>query len=63
MIFGALMAGLTLTGCSTTTLSSGAECHLFAPIYDDLEDTKQTRIQIRIHNDIGVKVCGWKPKK
>lgn len=58
-----VMALLILTNCSKTTLSSDAECKLFQPIYDSDRDTQQTRIEIRIHNDIGMNVCGWKPNK
>lgn len=62
-VFALVILGLTLTNCSKTTLGSDAECKLFSPIYDSVQDTQQTRIEIRIHNDIGQQVCGWKPKK
>lgn len=61
--FVSMTVGLILSGCSKTTLSSDGECNLFAPIYDSVKDTDETRVQIRIHNDIGMSVCGWKPKK
>lgn len=54
---------LTLANCSKTTLGSESECKLFAPIMDSKDDTQQTRIEVRIHNDIGAQVCGWKPPK
>lgn len=62
IVFGCVILGLTLASCSKTTLGSESECKLFAPIYDSVNDTQQTRIEIRIHNDIGQQVCGWKPK-
>ena len=62
-MLGSVFALLILTNCSKMTLSSDGECHLFEPIYDSVQDTKETRMQIRVHNDIGMSVCGWKPKK
>lgn len=60
---GIVMLGLTLTNCSRTTLGSESECKIFVPITDSVKDTQQTRVEIRIHNDIGQQVCGWKPPK
>lgn len=62
-VSGLMISTLTLTNCSKVTLGSESECKLFAPIYDSEKDTTQTRIEIRVHNDIGAQVCGWKPKK
>lgn len=61
--FALVMLALTLTACSRTTLGSDSECKIFQPIMDSKDDTQQTRIEIRIHNDIGQQVCGWKPPK
>ena len=62
-VFGLATLALSLASCSKTTLGSESECKLFSPIYDSPQDTQQTRIEIRIHNDIGANVCGWKNKK
>lgn len=60
---GIVTLGLILTNCSKVTLGSESECKIFQPIMDSKQDTQQTRIEIRIHNDIGQQVCGWKPPK
>ena len=60
-LFAIGTSGLILTNCSRMTLGSESECKIFQPIMDSKQDTQATRIEIRIHNDIGQQVCGWKP--
>lgn len=58
----------TLTGCQTTTLSSGTDAATFCAaakaIYYSRHDTAPTIAQIREHNAVGVALkCGWLPAK
>lgn len=59
-----LLTMLTLTACETNGQGSAqAFCTAAKPIYFDKGDkvSKQTERAIIGHNEVGAKLCGWKP--
>jgi hypothetical protein len=59
-----LLATLTLTACGTNGQgSSQAFCTAAKPIYFDKSDkvSKTTERAIIAHNEVGAKLCQWKP--
>lgn len=67
----ALISGLVmLAGCQSikTTPSSGTSaaigkapfCSVAEPIFYSRTDTEETRKQVREHNAVGARLCGWK---
>lgn len=54
----------SLTACESPTRSVGTEpsafCLIAQPIiFDRLRDTEETIAQVKEHNAVGVKLCGW----
>lgn len=59
-----LLAILSLTACETSGPGpSQAFCSAAKPIFFDKADrmTKETERKIIGHNEVGAKLCGWKP--
>lgn len=59
---------MTLAGCVTTTGSRGPTsastgaapfCRAAEPIYWSAKDTDKTIAQVKEHNAVGKKLCGW----
>lgn len=56
---------LILNGCATTTGSAAIEpgadtfCRISRPISWSQSDTDQTIREVKAHNAVGVRLCGW----
>lgn len=51
-----------LSGCQTTTVSSGTDatfCGAARAIYWSSKDTSGTVVQVKEHNAVGKTLCGW----
>jgi outer membrane PBP1 activator LpoA protein len=64
-----IVIGLLLTSCASfkpqsdsSVLSVTTFCTTARAIYWDKEDTRETISQIKEHNAVGKKLCGWKGK-
>lgn len=62
-----LLVMLSATGCDrggpAPAPSTGEFCKISRPIYFDPADrmTRTTEAEIIKHNEVGAKLCGWKP--
>lgn len=58
-----LALGLTLASCATTAGNEtrAALCDQFQPVRWSGADTPETVAQVKQHNAVGMKLCGWKP--
>jgi hypothetical protein len=50
---------MTVSSAPTKSTTAKVACQSFQAIYWSAKDTKQTVAQIKEHNAVGVKVCGW----
>lgn len=57
-----LIAVLT-AGCATDLRPHRDDCDWAEPIRPSREDvlTRETKEQIVAHNEVGARICGWKP--
>lgn len=55
---------LPLAACATATGGSATKsalCDQFRPIMWSSQDADQTIAEVKGHNAVGMKLCGWKP--
>lgn len=57
-----LLIAVSTAGCATDPLLK-SDCDWAQPIRPSRQDvlTRQTREQILAHNEVGARICGWKP--
>ncbi|MCA3719265.1 MAG: hypothetical protein IM674_13550 [Brevundimonas sp.] len=58
-----MLMPIMLASCSATGPAGGDFCQMAAPIRVSAEDgdrfSRETARQIRLHNEVGRRVCGW----
>ena len=57
-----LLIAVSIAGCATDPRLK-SDCDWAQPIRPSRQDvlTRQTREQILAHNEVGARICGWKP--